>query len=338
VSTLTEELVRRGHDVTLFASGDSVTSARLVPIVDQALWHHPDWQDLAPFVPLALGKVLQEADSFDLIHNHLDYPVFPLARAVPGPVLTTLHGRLDLPELQPLYTEFCELPLVSISAAQREPLPHCNWVATIHHGIDLEEFPFNPRPGSYLAVLGRIAPEKGIDTAIRVARRAGIPIKIAAREPLPLDGDPNARRDREYYEQVLQPLLREPGVDFVGEVGGTAKAQFLGEALALLFPIRWPEPFGLVMIEALASGTPVVALRAGSVPEVIEHGSTGLIATCEDGLVDAVRRLDVIDRASCRATAERRFSAAAMADQYERLYAELIGCGSSPIIPLRRAA
>src|SRR5581483_6431754 len=267
VHALTEELVRRGHDVTLFASADSVTTARLVPTVDVALWHRqPAYADFAPFWAVALGTLARELDGFDLIHNHLDFRGFLLARLAPCPVVTTLHGRLDLPELQPVYREFADVPLVSISDAQRRPIAWANWVATVHHGIVLDELSFSSRPGGYLAFLGRTSPEKGLDTAIRVARRTGLPLKVAARMPLPFTNDPNVRTDWEYYEQVIQPLLRDAPVELVGEVSGPAKAQFLGGAAALLFPIRWPEPFGLVMPEALACGTPVLALRAGSVP------------------------------------------------------------------------
>jgi glycosyltransferase involved in cell wall biosynthesis len=239
-------------------------------------------------------------------------------------MVSTLHGRLDLPELVPLYHEFQDVPLVSISDAQRQPVPRANWVATIHHGIDLNEFTFVSTTGSYLAFLGRISEDKGLDTAIRTARRAGMPLKIAAREPLPIEGDRNTDQDRVYYEEVVRPLLDERGVEFIGEVGGREKDSFLGEAAALLFPIRWPEPFGLVMIEALACGTPVLALGAGSVPEVVEPGVSGFVCDSEDALVDAVAELGRINRANCRAEAEQRFSVAAMADSYEKVYRRLL--------------
>ena len=325
VSTLTEELARRGHEVTLFAAGDSRTAARLVPTVDEPVWHHGQvYRDLAPFWALVIGKVLREIDQFDIVHSHIDCFGFPLARSAPCPVVTTLHGRLDLPELQPLYREFTDVPLVSISDAQRRPVAWANWVATIYHGIDLEQYTFTPEPDRYLAFLGRISPEKGLDIAIRVARRAGLPLKIAARPPLPAASYPEARADREYYEQVIMPLLDEPGVEMIGLVGGPAKNEFLGRAAALLFPICWPEPFGLVMPEALACGTPVLALRQGSVPEVLADGVTGFICDGEEELVAAVGRLDRLDRARCRAEAERCFSAAAMTEQHERVYARLV--------------
>ena len=325
VAALTDALVRRGHDVTLFASGDSRTLARLVPIVKRALWHRePPYKDLAPFWSIVLGRLVEHLHEFDLIHSHLDYWAFPLARVAPCPVVTTLHGRLDLPELQPLYRVFSDLPLVSISDAQRAPVPFANWVATVYHGIELDEFTFNAQPGGYLAFLGRIAPEKGLDTAIRVARRTGLPLKIAARKPLQFARDPEVRKDWRYFNEVIQPLLGEDGVEFIGEVGGREKDAFLGSAGALLFPITWPEPFGLVMAEALACGTPVLALRQGSVPEVIRHGVTGYICDDEDALVKAVGRLGKIDRAACRADAERRFSPGTMAEHYEQVYDRLL--------------
>jgi glycosyltransferase involved in cell wall biosynthesis len=324
VDTLTRQLVRRGHEVTLFASGDSQTPARLVPVVDQALWRRkPRYNDFAPFWAIELGKLARELREFDIIHSHLDYFAFALARLAPCPVVTTLHGRLDLPELGPLYQEFSDIPLVSISDAQRQPVPHANWVATIHHGLPLEEYTFNPRPSGYLAFLGRVSPEKGLDTAIEVAQRSGLPLKIAARTPLPFRHDPNVRADWDYYENVVQPLLQGSRVELIGQVGGREKDEFLRQARALLFPICWPEPFGLVMPEALACGTPVLALRQGSVPEVIEHGRTGFVCDTVDELVEAVGRIDEIDRARCRAAAEQRFSASVMTGQYEQLFHQL---------------
>jgi glycosyltransferase involved in cell wall biosynthesis len=333
VATLTDELVRRGHDVTLFASGDSCTPARLAATVDQALWRHPDYRDFTAFWAITLGKLAHEAPAFDIIHNHLDFIAFPLVRCLPCPVVSTLHGRLDLPELVPLYAEFDDVPLVSISNAQRRPVARANWVATIYHGIDLEDHTFVPDPGRYLAFLGRISSDKGLDTAIHVARRAGMPLKIAARKPLKITGDANTDADRAYYNVVIKPLLREPGVEFIGEVGGRDKDRFLGEAAALLFPIRWPEPFGLVMIEAMACGTPVLALNEGSVPEVVEHGRTGYVCANEDELVAAVEHIAQLDRRTCRAVAEDRFSAPRMAADYERVYAALVDDGSARLSP-----
>jgi glycosyltransferase involved in cell wall biosynthesis len=325
VATLTDELVRRGHQVTLYASGDSDTAAQRVPVVEQALWRRqPSYRDFSPFWAIELGKLIRQVDGFDVVHSHLDFFGFLLARVAACPVVSTLHGRLDLPELVPLYQEFSDVPLVSISDAQRQPVPEANWVATVYHGIPLDEYTFNPKPAGYLAFLGRISPEKGLDTAIRVAQRVQLPLKIAARMPLPFRNDPNARADWDYYENVVQPLLQGSNVELIGQVGGQEKDEFLGNARALLFPIRWPEPFGLVMPEALACGTPVLALREGSVPEVVEDGVTGFICGDEDELVEAVGRLDEIDRVRCRAEAERRFSPAEMADRYEQVYHQLI--------------
>jgi glycosyltransferase involved in cell wall biosynthesis len=336
VSTLTEELVRRGHDVTLFASGDSHTSARLVPIVAESLWHHdPPCNDFTAHQAAIFGTILDALDEFDIVHSHLDFHGFPLAHAPAGPFVTTLHGRLDVPHLLRTYQAFAQLPFVSISHAQRRPLAGANWVATIHHGIDLRAFTFSPQPGHYLAFLGRISPEKGLDTAIRVARRAGWPIKIAARLPLPFSHDPEVQRDWDYYEHAVKPLLGEPGVELIGEVGGEQKAAFLRQAAALLFPIRWPEPFGLVMAEALACGTPVIAFREGSVPEVLEDGVTGYIRHFESELVEAVGQLDKLDRLACRQTAERRFSPQAMTDAYERVYLRLLRAAREPSGPTR---
>jgi glycosyltransferase involved in cell wall biosynthesis len=331
VSTLTEELVRRGHDVTLFASADSQTTARLIPTVDRALWHRdPPYDDFGRFWDDTLRMVWDQIDRFDVIHSHLDHVGFPFARALLSRaqkrpmVVTTLHGVLDVPELRPVYGAFPDVPLVSISHAQRRPAPHANWVGNVYHGLDLDQFTCSTRPGSYLAYLGRISPEKGLDVAIRVALRAGMPLKIGAREPLPFKNDPNVRRDWEYYEQVIQPLLKEPGIEMIGEVGGAEKQTLLSGAAALLFPIQWPEPFGLVMIEALACGTPVLAFRQGSVPEVVDNGLTGWIVDTEDELVAALDRLGELDRAACRSQLEKRFSAQRMAVAYESVYGRVV--------------
>jgi glycosyltransferase involved in cell wall biosynthesis len=331
VSTLTEELVRRGHDVTLFAAGDSHTSGHLVPIVDDALWHlDPPCEDFNLHRATIWSRMRDTIDSFDVVHSHLDRHGLAMAHKIASPMVTTLHGRLDIPSLLPTYRAFADLPLVSISNSQRQPLLRANWVATVQHGVDLDTFSFNASAGGYLAFLGRISPDKGVDVAIRVARRAGLPLLIAARPPLPFDDDPEVQVDRDYFEHVVEPLLVEPGVELIGEVGGAQKNKFLGNAAALLFPIRWPEPFGLVMPEALACGTPVIALREGSVPEVIEDGVTGFICHFEDEMVRAVERLPELDRALCRAEAERRYSPAAMADSYERVYADVLASASQP--------
>ncbi len=334
IHTLTEELVRRGHEVTLFASGDSRTSARLVVTCAQALWHRrPPLHDFTPAWMVGLGRLLREIDDFDVVHSHLDTLGFPLARQATVPVLTTLHGRLDLPELNEVFEEFCEVPLVSISDAQRRPVGWANFVATVHHGIELDEFCFSGRRGDYLAFLGRVSPDKGLDAAIRVARAAGLPLKVAARMPLPGSHDTSSGADSSYWDEVIRPLLGDD-VELLGEVGGEDKSRFLRNAAALVFPIRWPEPFGLVMIEALACGTPVLALRQGSVPEVIGHGVTGFVVDGESDLARAVGRLDEIDRRACRDAAEEHFSPRAMADAYERVYASLVDVRSPTVVDL----
>jgi glycosyltransferase involved in cell wall biosynthesis len=324
IHTLTEELVRRGHDVTLFASGDSETSARLVPTFDEGVWHHrPAYDDVVPSWMVVLGKAQRALHEFDVVHSHLDFFGLPLTRQTDTPVVTTLHARLDFPELRPLFTEFVDAPLVSISNAQREPVAWANFVATVHHGIDLTQFTFNPYPRGYLAFLGRVSADKGLDKAIRIARHVGLPLKVAARMPLPYPQDPRARADLDYWQDQIQPLLGGD-IEILGEVGGHEKDEFLRNARALLFPIDWPEPFGLVMVEALACGTPVLALRRGSVPELIADGRTGFVRDTEHELAEAATALGDLDRAQCRLEAERRFSPAAMAQAYEWVYQGLV--------------
>ena len=302
-----------------------------MPTVESALWHQkPRPRDFNPYWAMTLGEVWRHIEEFDIIHSHLDYlRLSDGAAPVIRPVVTTLHGRLDLPDLPPLYRQFSDVPLVSISDAQRAPMPDANWAATIYHGIELDEYTFNPHMGGYLAFLGRISPEKGLDTAIRVARRAGVPLLIAARMPLPHMHDPNVRADWEYWENEVQPLLEGKQVELLGQLAGKDKDDLLRNAAALLFPIRWPEPFGLVMVEALACGTPVLALREGSVPEVVNDGVTGFVRDTEDELVDAVERIAELDRARCRAEVEQRFSPAAMTDAYERVYERVIQAHAS---------
>jgi glycosyltransferase involved in cell wall biosynthesis len=317
VSYLTEELVRRGHDVTLFASGDSRTSATLVPITERALRLEPTTRDLLCADTIRqLDMAFAGAHDFDVIHSHVDYLAFPFTRLLTTPSVHTLHGRLDLPGLRPLYRQFREIPLVSISDAQRQPLDGLGlrWAATVYHGQPLERYSFAREDRGYLAFLGRCSPEKGIDVAIEVARRVGLPLKIAAKI------DPY---DRPYFESVVQPLLDDPLIEFLGEISEDDKPQFLGGARALLFPIDWPEPFGLVMVEAMACGTPVVARPCGSVPEIVVDGRTGFLGDSLLDLVDAVKRIDEIDRAECRRHVERRFSLSRMADDYEAVYRRL---------------
>ncbi len=316
VSVLTEELVKRGHLVTLFASGDSQTSAELVACTPKSLRLHGD--DLLPTasVLLELAQVYEKADDFDLIHNHVDWLAFPFARISSTPTLSTTHGRLDLAEIRATYTRFPEQPLISISAAQQAYFPVAHWLSTVYNGIALDHFRFRERPGDYLVFLGRINPEKRPDRAIEVAGRAGMRLVIAAKvDPV----------DRDYYMTEIEPLIRRsPWVEYVGEVDEKQKDELLGHAYAYLFPIDWPEPFGLTMVEAMATGTPVIALRAGSVPEVIEHGLTGFVCDNVDEMVRAVQDVARLNRADCRFRVERYFSAEAMTDAYEEAYARLL--------------
>jgi glycosyltransferase involved in cell wall biosynthesis len=317
VSYLTEELVRQGHEVTLFASGDSVTKAHLVAACRRALRLDRHCVDQMAHHILMLERVLQRAGEFDVIHFHVDYLHYPLSRSHSYVHVTTLHGRLNISDLVPLYREFQDIPLVSISDAQREPIPWANWQATIYHGLPHDLYWFRAQPGSYLAFLGRISPEKRVDRAIEIAKRVQIPLKIAAKVD---------RVDAEYFESVIEPLLRDPLVEFVGEIGDGEKDEFLGNAYALLFPINWPEPFGMVMIEAMACGTPVIAYRKGSVPEVIDEGSTGFIVQDLEDAVEAVRRVPELSRARCREVFEQRFTAERMANNYLQVYTRLINC------------
>ena len=314
VSYLTEELVRLGHDVSLFASGDSVTSARLIPICDRSLRLDPTCRDQLAHHVLLLEQVLQRADEFDVIHFHVDYLHYPWSRRQKYRHVTTLHGRLDLPDLVPLYREFRTMPVVSISDAQRAPLPHANWRGTVYHGLPEDLHAFNDRHGRYLAFLGRISPEKGCDRAIEMARRAGMEIRIAAKV------DP---ADREYFEAVIRPLLNGSGVEFLGEIGERDKGAFLRDAYALLFPIDWPEPFGLVMIESMACGTPIIAFPNGSVPEVMASGETGFICGNIREAVRAIGRVGKLRRKNCRAVFERRFTSRRMAEAYVKVYGGL---------------
>jgi glycosyltransferase involved in cell wall biosynthesis len=319
VAYLTDELVRQGHDVTLFASGDSHTSGRLVPACSTALRLNGCREYLAPHLVM-LEQLVRRAQEFDIIHFHIGLAHYPLARRLPIVHVTTLHGRLDLPELVPLYGEYDDMPVVSISHAQRSPLPHARWLATIHHGLPPEEFTFSSGPGEYFAFLGRISPEKRVDRAIAIARATGTPIRIAAKV------DP---ADQVYFDCEIEPLLDDPLVEYIGEIGERDKSDFLGRAKALLFPIDWPEPFGLVMIEALACGTPVVAFGHGSVREILEDGRTGFIVSNVDEAIAAARRVDALSRQVCRREFERRFTVAHMAAAYTRLYASLISTAST---------
>jgi glycosyltransferase involved in cell wall biosynthesis len=315
VSYLTEELVRQGHEVTLFASGDSITQARLVAPCAQSLRLDKNSVDPLANHVLMLEMVFREARRFDLLHFHMDYLHFPLVRRCGRPHVTTLHGRLDLPELPALYREFREMPVISISDVQRGPLPWANWQGTIYHGLPVDMHSFHEHPGDYLAFLGRISPEKRVDRAVEIARRAGLKLKVAAK----ID-----RVDRMYFEKEIKHLFSDPLVEYVGEISGRAKDEFLGKARALLFPIDWPEPFGLVMIESLACGTPVIAWRCGSVPEVIDHAVTGFIVDSLDDAVRAVEGVASLSRRRCREVFEQRFSAERMARDYLAIYERLV--------------
>jgi glycosyltransferase involved in cell wall biosynthesis len=314
VAYLTDALVELGHEVTLFASGDSSTKATLVPIWPRALRLDPSVRD--PFAPvfMQMETVARRADEFDVIHSHLDYFGYPLLRRLGVPSVTTLHGRLDLPELPPLYELYGDIPVVSISDSQRAPLPQANYVATISHGLPKDLLAMGSGAGGYLAFLGRISPEKAPDAAIRIAAEAGIPLKIAAKVD---------RVDEEYFKTTIEPLLSLGQVEFIGEIGEDQKGEFLGNAAGLLFPIAWREPFGLVMIEAMACGTPVIAFENGSVPEVIQHGLTGFIVRSEREAVVAVSRIGTLDRSRIRDEFDRRFTAHHMAQNYLKLYARL---------------
>jgi glycosyltransferase involved in cell wall biosynthesis len=316
VSYLTEELVRMGHEVSLFASGDSITSAQLVGCVPTAIRLDANIRDPIPYYMLMLDRVRDAAKDFDILHFHIDQFHFPLFKSMANRTVTTLHGRQDIPDLKPLYLGFSNMPLVSISDAQREPVPKANFVATVLHGIPSDLFAptFSPRDG-YVAFLGRISPEKRPDRAIRIARTLGIPLKIAAKVD---------RADEAYFREQIEPMLQAPGVEFIGEINEREKAKFLGEARALLFPVDWPEPFGLVMIEAMACGTPVLAFRCGAVPEIVDNGVTGQIVDTEEQAIRQLPQLLALDRRAVRRRFEQRFSATRMAKDYLQVYRSLM--------------
>jgi len=315
VYSLTEELVAMGHDVTLFASGDSITSATLAPMREQAIRLDPSVKDWVALYYRMVEMIYRRKDEFDVLHFHIDYFPLSLFGRQKVPFLTTLHGRLDVQEFIDVFNTFPEAPFVSISNNQRLPIPGLNWVRTVLHGMPANLLTPQPVKQDYAAFLGRISPEKGVDRAIRIAGRAGLKLKIAAKVD-------NA--DREYYETQIRPMIDgNPNVEFVGEINDAQKPDFLSGAQALIFPIDWPEPFGLVMIEAMACGTPVIAYRCGSVPEVIDDGVTGFIVQDEASAVDALGQLHRLDRAKVRATFDRRFTARRMAEDYVNVYQEL---------------
>ena len=318
VSWLTEELVRQGHEVTLFASGDSQTSAKLVPGAECGL-RLLGINDHTASNLVMLDRLRRIADQFDIIHCHIDLLHYPIFQDMPHKVVTTMHGRLDVPDFMPVYREYPHMPLISISNNQREPMPPgVNWLKTVYHGLPAENCPFHPIGGEYLAFLGRISPEKRPDRAIQIAIRAGVPLKIAAKVD---------HADREYFKEKIEPLLDNPLIEFIGEINEHQKKDFLGNALGLLFPIDWCEPFGLVMIEAMSAGTPVIAWRNGSVPEVIEDGVGGVIVDSLDQAVEAVGRIKAMDRSAVRAYFDGRFTATCMANAYLEAYGELLEAG-----------
>jgi len=314
IAWLTEELVALGHDVTLFASGDSHTSARLEAIWPRALRLDTSVRDPMGLHMAMLEQVRRQSDQFDVLHFHLDYYPFSLFSRQTTPFITTLHGRLDLPEHQPVFTTFSSMPVISISNSQRRPVPQAGWVKTIYHGLPADLLTPKPVRPSYLAFLGRISPEKSVDRAIRIAERCGLPIKIAAKVD---------RADRDYFEEQIRPLMSLPFVEYLGEINDAQKPEFLSGAIALLVSIDWPEPFGLVMIEAMACGTPVIAFNRGSVPEIVEDGLTGFIVEDETSAVGAVGQLSTLSRERVRARFEERFTARRMANEYLAVYRQL---------------
>ena len=327
VSYLTEELVRGGHAVTLFATADSRTSARLRAMAPQGLRLDPTCRDPLAWHVAMVHDVLESAKEFDLLHFHIDHLHFPAVRAYGIPALTTVHGRLDLPELATLYARFHDMALVSISDAQRAPIPDAGWVATVHHGLPSQLLPFNPAGGDYAAFIGRMSPEKRPDRAVRIARRAGMRLRIAAKVE---------RSEAAYFESEIRPLLSQPGVEFVGEIGERDKAQFLGNAAALLFPIDWPEPFELAMIEAMSCGTPVIAYGCGSVPEVVDEGVSGWIVSTEEEAAERLAAIGSASRQACRRAFERRFTAERMARDYAAVYERVLA--RRPLPEIRPAA
>jgi glycosyltransferase involved in cell wall biosynthesis len=321
VSYLTEELVRAGHDVTLFASGDSQTSARLVPMVEHSLRLDPDSIDHLAHHILMIERIRQVAHSFDILHFHIDYLHFPMSRQLGVPQITTLHGRLDIKDLLPLYDEFTDMPVVSISDSQRAPLPQANWIRTVYHGLPEHLLTPETHPsGDYLVFIGRISPEKRVDRAVEIARRAGLPLRVAAKI---------SHTDETYFREEIAPLFEEPFVQYLGEINDADKGPLLGNARALLFPIDWQEPFGLVMIEAMACGTPTIAWGKGSVGEVLTDNLTGFIVESIDEAADAVERAPTLPRARIRREFDRRFTARRMASDYLSVYQQLLGRGSA---------
>jgi glycosyltransferase involved in cell wall biosynthesis len=314
ISYLTEELVRQGHEVTLFATGDSITAAKLVSSIAESQRFDVTKQEWLMYQCVMLDQVARLAEGFDVIHFHTDYLHFPILLNLPTPHITTLHGRLDLADLAILYRHFDEVPLVSISNSQRLPLAWVNWQATVPHGLPANLYRFNPSPENYFMFVGRVSPEKRLDRAIEIAVRCNTLLRIAAKVD---------KVDESYFNEIIKPLLNNPLIEFLGEIDEPQKNRLLGNARALLFPIDWPEPFGMVMIESFACGTPVIAYRCGSVPEIMEQGKTGFIVSNQEEAVQAAQRIGEIDRARCRQVFEERFTAKRMAADYLTIYRQI---------------
>lgn len=312
---LTEELEKRGHEVTLFASGDSITSAKLFPVHDKALRLDPCIENYYPYHMLEMGMVYEQAKEFDIIHSHTDYITFPFTQLVSTPTLLTLHGRLNIPDIQELYSHYRNCNFVSISNAQRKFMPDLNWLDTIYHGYPIEIFPFCQEPEDYLVFVGRISSEKGPIDAIQIARKLQMKLIMIAKV------DPE---DKAYYEQKVKPLITPPLIEFVGEKTEQERNEIVKKAKAFIFPLDWPEPFGLVLIESLACGTPVITRNRGSIPEIIVHGKTGFICETVDEMAEAVRNIGSIDRMTCRRHVEQNFSISRMVTKYESIYKQLI--------------
>lgn len=315
VHNLSEALVRLGHDVTLFASGDSQTSARLVPMIEQAICFNPE-VDASALHTAMLQDIYRQADQFDVIHSHLDYLTLPFVDRTSTPTVLTLHGRLDRMEWDSVFHAYGHANYISISDSQRTAIPDLNWLATVYHGIDVDSFKYYPKQGKYLTFVGRMSPEKRADVAIEVAKRVGIPLKIAAK----VDS-----RERPYFEEVIEPMLDHPLIEWLGEVGEAKKRELMGNALALLLPINWPEPFGMVFIESLACGTPVITCPQGSVPELLEDGITGYSGYTVEELVVAVNNVRSVSRSGCRRYAKQRFDMRRMALEYVNVYSKVMG-------------
>lgn len=321
VSYLTEELVKAGHEVVLFASGDSVTSAELVSVCERALRLDERYIDPVSFHLIMMEEALKRQDDFDIIHSHVDCIGFVIGRRAQVPVISTLHGRLDQFEHRHIFREYSEAPIISISDSQRRPLPKANWLATVYHGLPPELYEFNEKGGDYLAYVGRVSPEKKLDSAIEIAKRSGIPLKIAAKVD---------KADEKYFNEYIKPMLGHPLIEFLGEIDDGVKNELVGGALAFLHPVDWPEPFGLSMIEAMACGTPVIARRRGSIPEVVDHGVTGFIFESDDEAVRYVTgSCPAFSRKLCRKHFEKRFLASGMANNYMKVYRELLESGGS---------